>query len=163
MQNRIIKLASFFIIISLILYVFGWNFAPGSYPRAEIYEFDIPEETLIKIIEDFKRDNPELSLTKEIYIPNGGKVILKDGKRNEKEFWYSFYFYYPDKNQIIKTWTRPNTKSTTYFAFAGINNGLTLGNWRNVNESIFWWKNTPVKKEFEERILNRIKEKVNEK
>lgn len=57
------------------------------------------------------------------------KDVLKVGRfsREKFDFWYHIYFYYPDKNQIVKTWTRPKTKTSISFAFVGINQGLTLG------------------------------------
>lgn len=139
------------------IYYFGWSFAPGSYARAEIYEINLPEQELIDIIKEVKVENQELTL------PQLMKPFLKDGRlgREKFDFWYHIYFYYSDKNQIVITWTRPKTKTSTSFAFVGINQGLTLGNWKDVNESFFWWKNRPLKNEFEKRILKKIKEKIN--
>lgn len=77
---------------------------------------------------------------------------MEDIGREKFDFWYHIYFYYPDKNQIIITWTRPKTKTSTSFAFVGINQGLTLRNWKDVNESFFWWKNRPLKNEFEKEF-----------
>ena len=148
------------IIFLFIAYLGAWLIAPGSYSRAETYVFDIPEDSLLTLIYEVKRENPELDLTKKVNIPNGQSFDLKDGRRDENDYWHSVYFYYPDKNEILHTWTRPKTKNSTTFAFVGINSGLTLGNWRTINESFWWWKNTPDKKEFEERILKKIKEKT---
>jgi hypothetical protein len=93
------------------------------------------------------------------------KNILKDGRlgREKFDFWYHIYFYYPEKNQIVKTWTRAHTQTTTNFAFVALNQGLTLGNWIDVNKYFLWWKNKPIKEEFEKRILSKIEEKVNDK
>ncbi|WP_186755666.1 hypothetical protein [Echinicola salinicaeni] len=148
------------VIFLLFAYVGAWLIAPGSYARAETYEFNIPEDSLLTIIYEVKNENPELDLPRTVNIPNGQDFDLEDGRRDEKDYWYSVYFYYPDKNEILHTWTRPKTKNSTTFAFVGINSGLTLGNWRTVNESFWWWKNQPDKKEFEERILKKIKEKT---
>ena len=147
------------ILLVLFLYL-GWSLAPGSYARAEIYELDIPEKTLIKLIEDFKNDNPTLDLTERVRIPNGQEFYMEEGRQDSSDHWYSIYFYYPDKNQIVKTWTRPKTKNSTSFAFVGLNDGLTLGNWKDVNESFFWWKNTPMKDEFEKKILDGIIKRI---
>lgn len=162
-HKRIIRLVSFLILFLIVSYIGAWFFAPGSYPRAEVYEFNISENNLINIIKEFKEENPSLNLTEKVKIPNGGEFYLIDGKKNKSDYWYSFYFYYPDKNQIINTWTRSKTKNTTSFAFVSVNDGLTIGNWKEVNESFFWWKNVPIKNEFEERILKGIQEKVDGK
>ncbi|MCF8278544.1 MAG: hypothetical protein K9J17_17585 [Flavobacteriales bacterium] len=136
-------------------YYFAWSFAPGSYPRAEIYEFDIPENELIEIIEEFKEENPHLK------VPKLGQYELVDGRKEPSDHWYDIYFYDKDNNQIIHTWTRPASKTTTSFAYDAVNHGLTLGNWETVNDSFWWWKNTPLKTRFETTILKSIKEKTN--
>ncbi|MGK0448396.1 MAG: hypothetical protein ACJA2M_002186 [Polaribacter sp.] len=155
-------LVGFIIIsVSLILFYFiGWSFAPGSYPRAETYEFDLTETELISIIQEFKEENPKYKLTQEVDISEGNSFYLKEGRSDSLDHWYSIYFYYPNKNQIVKTWTRPQSKTKTTFAFVAINNSLTLGNWIDVNKSFLWWKNKPIKLEFEEKILNKIKVRV---
>ncbi len=161
-KKRKITLWILVVITSIVvIYYLGWSFAPGSYARAEIYEIEVPEETLIRIIENVKNENPLITLKEKVETSENNKFYLREGRRDENDFWYSIYFYYPEKNQIVKTWTRPKTKTTTSFAFVGINQGLILGNWKDVNESILWWKNKPIKKEFEDRILKKIKEKIN--
>ncbi|MFT7072124.1 MAG: hypothetical protein ACJAX3_001098 [Patiriisocius sp.] len=138
----------------------AWTMSPGSYGRAEVYEFEIPEENLIKIIKEFKSDNSELDISSEDKLSSGKFPILRDGKEDSSNHWYKFYFYYPDKNQIIFTWTRAKSKMTSSFGFVRVNEGLNLGNWKDVNNNFLWWKNTPMKNEFEERILKKIKEKL---
>jgi hypothetical protein len=145
------------IVIFLILaYVGAWFIAPGSYPKAETYIFNVPEDTLLTIIEQIKKENPELVFAQK---PNQ-HFYLEEGRRDTNDYWYSIYFYYPDKNEILHTWTRPKTKTSTTFAFVGIKSGLTLGNWREVNGSFWWWENKPDKEEFEKRILKKIQEKA---
>lgn len=155
-RNLVIGILAVFVILILGYFVI-WSSAPGSYARAEIYELDISENELIGLIHEFKKENPTLNLNSKVIVSNGDEVYLNDHK---KGFWHSFYFYYPDKNQIIHTWTRPNTQNKTDFAFVAVNDGLTLGNWKSANESFFWWNNIPLKKEFENRILKGIKDKV---
>lgn len=136
----------FLIFLSLIP---SCNFAPGSYPNAEVYEFNLNEDELINTIKQVKQENPEIDLTIEVRIPNGGTAHLPDER---KDHWYTFYFYYPDKNEIIKTWTRSTFEGTSQFAFVSTNQGLTLGNWKNPSSETIG--------EFEHRILAKIKEKL---
>lgn len=154
----------------IVFYYIGWSLAPGSYAKAEVYKFSIPEETLIEIIKEFKKENPSLDMTKPVRMKNGEEFYLEDGRRDSSDHWYFIYFYYPDKNQIVKTWTRhniswenPEKEKSSSFAFVSISEGLTLHNWKTVNESFFWWKNTPLKEEFEKRILSGIKKKIKDK
>ncbi|WP_430817554.1 hypothetical protein [Carboxylicivirga sp. RSCT41] len=151
------------ILVAFLFYYIGWNLAPGSYARAEIYELEISEEDLANVIVEFKNENPDLVLNNPVNIPNGPKYYLQDGRRDNTDHWYHIYFYYTDKDQIVKTWIRQKTNSTTQFAFVFLNDGLTLGKWTAVNEYFWWWKNRPIKTEFEERILKGIKKKIKER
>ena len=86
-KNKILTgllIAPIFLILFLYL---GWSLAPGSYARAEIYELDIPEKTLIKLIEDFKNDNPTLDLTERVRIPNGQEFYMEEGKQDSSDHW----------------------------------------------------------------------------
>ena len=73
------------------------------------------------------------------------------------------YFYYPEKNQIIYTWTRPTGENKTSFAFVSINEGLTLGNWKEINRDFNSEENGMEKKIFENKILNVIKKDLENK
>lgn len=155
---KILIFLTVFAIFSLIgLYYIAWLFSPGSYAKAEVYKINLPEKELIEVINRVKTENPELLLPTEM------QNVLAEGRKGSGQFdyWYHIYFYYSDKNQIINTWTRPHTKNVTSFAFVAVNDGLILGNWKNVNEYFFWWKNEPMKNEFESRILSKIKAKIN--
>ena len=43
----------------VILFFVSCNLAPGSYPYAEIYEFQVSESRLISAVEKFKNENPK--------------------------------------------------------------------------------------------------------
>ena len=125
------------------------NIAAGSYPYAEVYDVDMPESELIQKIKDFKKVNADYK------VP--GEVGLVDGRHKNKDYWYHIYFYYKDKDQIIKAWTRrPVANGKTSFAFVAINQGLTLGNWKEINDDFSREENNEQKERFEHRILNRI-------
>lgn len=152
-----------FISIGFLLYYGAWIFSPGSYSRAEIYQLEASEDSLIQIVNQIKIEYPDLCLRHSVEIPNGQAFQLKDGRKDSTDYWFHIYFYYSDKNQIVNTWIRPKTKTSVDFAFVGLNKGLTLGNWTDVNEHFWWWKNKPIKTEFENRILSKIKEKIQER
>lgn len=159
-NKKILIVIPAFATIAILFYYLVWSFAPGSYERAETYEFDIPENQLISVIQEFKDENPAFDLKQKVNVDNGYSFFMEEGRRDSSDHWFSIYFYYPHKNQIIKTWTRPSSKTKTTFAFVSVNDGLTLGNWTDVNKSFLWWENTPIKLEFEEKILNKIKAKI---
>jgi hypothetical protein len=136
------------LIYLFILFAFySCNLAPGSYPYAEVYEFDVSEGVLIKAVEEFKSDNPKYAL------PNQERFV--DGKRDEKDHWYHIWFYYPDRNKVVKSWIRGNK-----IAFIGIGDGMDLSNYKEINKDFGYSENKEEKKKFEERILNKIKEKL---
>lgn len=129
------------------------NLSPGSYPNAEIYEFRSNETVIISAVESFKNNNPDYC------VPEQTK--LKDGKSNDRnDHWYHIYFYYKDKNCIIYTWVRQISKDMTSFAFVSVNEGLNLGNWKDINKDFSHNENKLQKEMFEQRILNEIKKQI---
>lgn len=139
------------LIIGLFLYYLAWLFSPGSYAKAERYVVPVSEEVLITIINEVKAEHPEIA-------PR--TVRYSDGIHTH---WHSIYFQYEDSKQNIHTWTRSKNKTHTTFAFAGYNNENSVGGWIAANEYFWWWKNAKVKKMFETRILQKIKEKIKER
>ena len=142
---------------TLILLVFlskitACNIAPGSYANAEVYEMNVDECTLIEAIQSFKKNYPQYNVPQQ--------AQLQDGRKDSKDYWYYIYFYYPVEDQIVSAWTRPSGKGKTDFAFVGIIQGLTPGNFKAINRNFGSSENKEQKKKFEERILNIIKEKL---
>ncbi|WP_026953130.1 hypothetical protein [Algoriphagus mannitolivorans] len=153
------------IIIAIVLiglfffYKLGDMFAPGSYPYAEHYELNYPEDKVIEAINNLKASDSGL-LVPKVTIQGAGQWDLNDGKENKKDFWYKFYFYDKKKNEIMFTWTRPAGQSKTTFAFVSINKGLDLGHWEVINDDFGFFENRKIKKDFEETILKKIKENL---
>ena len=134
------------LVVGLLFYYIAWSISPGSYGKAESYELNISEETLIEIINEVKSEN-NLDTNSFAHHKNG--------------HWFSVYFEYKDKNQIIHALTRPKNKKSTTFYFSAYKNKTDSGNWIDANEYFWWWKNSKAKKEFESRILNKIEQKIN--
>ena len=133
------------LVFGFLFYYIAWSISPGSYGKAETYELNISEETLIEII-------------KQVKVEENLKTNSFTDHKNGH--WFSIYFEYKDKNQIIHALTRPKNKETTTFYFSGYKNKTDRGNWIDANEYFWWWKNSKVKKEFESRILNKIEQKI---
>lgn len=129
------------------------SFAPGSYPYAERYEINCSESDLINAVHKFKEYNPEFNVPIQ--------TQLKDGRRDGGDHWFHVYFYYVKENEIVKTWIRKTNKGTTTFAFVAINEGLTLGNWKDINKDYSSNENKLQKEKFEKLILNEIKNNCN--
>jgi hypothetical protein len=105
------------------------------------------------LINDFKVENPQYQVSVEVGLS------LRDGRDNAKfqDYWFHIYFYYPQENKIIWTWTRPAGKQQTTLAFVAIGH---VGSWKFINKDFGFFENRKQKKMFEERILNKIKEKI---
>ena len=136
------------------LYQFARMIAPGSYPFAEVYTIDAPEEKVLNAIKEFKTTHPEF-IVPNVTINKGGSFNLSESEgRKENSFWNFNYFYYKKDNQIVFTWTRRSLENNkTEFAFVGLNDGLDLGNWQNVNDDFGYLENRNVKAKFERLIL----------
>jgi len=134
------------IILFLILDSCG-SITAGSYPYAERYTIHKDEATLIKDVIDFKIENPKYTLPSE--------ARLKDGRKN-KSLWYSVYFYYPKEGEIVFACLRPKRMGVTTLYLVSINEGLRLGNWKDINKDFDLVENNRQKKKFEELILKKI-------
>lgn len=143
-----LKIGIAIIVVALLIKII-LSVAPGNYSHAERYTLNGNIDSVISIIENFKNENPEYNIPKAL--------VLEDKK---KDYWFFIYFYYQDKNQILCTWLRSDGKTKTTFAFVSVNEGLDLGNWKDVNNDFGFFENRRIKKEFEEKILDKIKENI---
>lgn len=130
-------------IILFMLAIISCDFAPGSYPYAEVYEFDVSEKSLIETVKSFKRDNPKYVLK------NQDRFV--DGFKNNSR-WYHIWFYYPERNIIVKCWIRDNK-----IGFVGIGDGMELKNYKEINKDIAIHSNIKEKQIFEKLIICKIK------
>lgn len=139
--------------IAIAVFIYGARlFSPGSYPYAEEYELSVSESELISMIDTFKEENPQYK------VP--GQVGLSDERIGFNNLLYRVNLYYPQENQILFIWTRPFGKQKTTLAFIAVNDGLTLGKWKYINKDFSSSDNREQKEKFEDRILNKIREKI---
>jgi hypothetical protein len=153
-MKKIILIVGLIIVLAFVgvLVWLGPKISAGSYAYAGKYEIDTNEASLINIIQRFKNDHPQYN------VPT--QVGVFDGRTDSSDHWYHIYFYYPQENKIIYSWLRSNGKNETTFALVAVNDGLTLGNWKDFNKDFSRQENKENKKKFEERILNVIKREV---
>ncbi|WP_158800265.1 hypothetical protein [Pedobacter sp. L105] len=140
----------FIVILGIGFYNLAKLYSPGSYPYAEEYNVNVNEAKLINSINKFKKTNPKY------IVP--GRLNLKEGRNQVNEHWYSVYFYYPESDEIIYAWTRPNGPESTTLGFVSINHGNHLGNWKDINKDFKSSQNLMQKEKFVNLILNPIKE-----
>lgn len=132
--------------ILVLLILSSCSFAPGSYPYAERYEVDVEYSVFIERINSFKKANPEYK------TPDN--LGLLDGKLKH---WYKVYFFLAEENEILYTWVQKTTDGKTTFAFVSINEGLELGNWKDINHDYSDLENDKHKEKFEKLILEKLK------
>ncbi|KLT70511.1 hypothetical protein [Flavobacterium sp. ABG] len=144
--------------ITLLFYL-GNKFAPGSYPYAEKYELQYKFDTVKSAILRFKEKNKDYIVPK-VSIENQGSWDLKDESKSETSNWYRFYFYYKKENKVIYTLISSTGENSTEFSFISINNGLNIGNWKDINNDLDFFENKKEKKLFEDRILIGIKKEL---
>lgn len=150
MKNKSFKFLFYYFFSISIFFISCSNFAAGSYPYAEEYIINADNNDLISAIDFFKKNNPQ-------YIVPSDVGVL-DGKKEHGDYWYNIYFFYPEENQIVFTWVRAEEKNQSTFALVSINNGQTLGNWKDINKDFSRAENIKQKKNFEDRILKKVKE-----
>lgn len=135
----------------------GKRFAPGSYPYSEKYELNYPYSVVKNTIIRFKKKN-KIYLVPKVTINNQGSWNLTDGPKGNH--WYRFYFYIKDENKILFTLIRELDDNKTEFSFVSINDGLNIGNWKNINDDLGFFENSKEKKNFKKNILTRIEKEL---
>lgn len=153
MNNSFIKK---FFLLTIIIKIIACNFNSGSYPYAEQYELDLSYEKAKMAILNFKKKHPEYIVPK-VNINGKGLWNLKDVQTQEQSKWYKCYFYYKDENKIVLTLLRYAGKNKTNIALVSINNGLKIGNWKEINKDFSSLENSEEKRKFEIRILKQLK------
>jgi uncharacterized membrane protein len=160
-KNKII-IGILLIILSIFLvYKFGEAFAPGSYPHAEVYKINASEENVINAIKQFKTSHSEFIVPNMTIHKSGSFNLAESEGRKENSYWYLNYFYDKEENQILLIWTRPAENNKTDLALVSINQGLDLGNWKEVNKDFGDPENERIKTKFERSILLPIKHLLN--
>lgn len=140
------------IYLAIVVCCTSCAFAPGSYPYAELYEFQLSEDSLIKVVERFKIQNPEYN------IPNQERFV--DGRKNEAKQWYHVWFYYPQDKKVVKCWIQATNNGYASIGFVGIGDGLSLDNYKELNKDFSDEENNLQKEKFERLILNKIKKSM---
>lgn len=126
----------------------------GSYAYSESYELPYSETNVIKAIEKFKERNPKHKVP-EVSISKKNSFLLEDSK-SENGLWFIAYLYDSNENRILNIAIRGNETNTT-LEFASVNQGLQIGNWKEINRDFSYDENQELKNRFEQTYLNPIK------
>jgi hypothetical protein len=164
MKKYLIPIATVILVVSAIL-IFSNTaryelakrmsmISAGSYAFSESYELPYSEANVIKAIEKFKEKNPKYKVP-EVSISSNNSFTLEDS-RSENGLWFIAYLYDSKENKILNIAIRGNENNST-LEFASINNGLIIGNWKDINRDFSYDENQQLKNRFEESYLNPIK------
>lgn len=133
----------------------------GSYPCVETWSLPINETNLIEIINEIKKEHPELEPPNVSY-PTSGR----------HSYWYDILFYYPDTKKDVQTWIRPNDDTAyTTIAFVAIATHIdsltpikeiTMDR-QEINRDFGYFANKKEISKFKSRILGLIEMKINDK
>lgn len=156
----LVAVGFFFLWTSYLWKIFSSSIA-GSYTHVQTWTFKVRESELIKIIQEIKKEHPELEPPNVTY-PTSGRY----------KYWYEFTFYYGDTKESVYTWTRPEIdSSSTTFAFVAVAphidattkpEDIKLGR-REINHDFGYWENRKEIKKFENTIVKLIEQKINKK
>jgi hypothetical protein len=122
----------------------GYLIAPGNYPASENYIINTSQINFLSKIDSFKSRNTRYN------VPS--LVNVYDSIRHS----YNIYFYNYSKNQIIHIEDQRESKDKSVVHFIGINEGLTLGNWKMVNKDLTRDESEVIFKDFERNILSQL-------
>ncbi|MGZ3884330.1 MAG: hypothetical protein ACXVP0_06600 [Bacteroidia bacterium] len=129
----------------------------GSDPCAECRELIISEAKLIKVIDQVKKEHPELNPPYERY-----------STPEKRSYWYDFTFYYADTNEDVQTWIRGDSFVTTMALVAIYPHVDSLtpiqdvhyGNRKEINRDYNYFQNKKQISKFENKILKLIRQKI---
>ena len=125
----------------------GLNLNPGSYANTEKYTFNVPEEDLIKNIDEFRNANPSLKVP-EAYAK-------REGKKGNNDHWHHFYLFYTEEQEILNCWVRAKSLTTTEVALVSIMD--RYGKWKLLDRDFNPAEKKVQEKKFEERFIKRLK------
>ncbi|WP_278380519.1 hypothetical protein [Chryseobacterium arthrosphaerae] len=128
------------------------NFSSGSYPYAETFEIKLPKDRVIYKIDSIK-------INKGLIVPSfkwaGKETLLRD--KNLKNGYFVFYIFLKERNQIMYCYAKDDGTDKTVIGLISIQNGLSLGNWQDVNRDLSEDENEDIKIIFREKIVSKIR------
>lgn len=149
------KYKKYFILILLIILHSCKDvnkFSAGSYPYAEVFEIPFPKESVIHKIDSVK-------INEKLQVPPfewaGKETLLKD--KTLKNGYFVFYIFLEKRKQIIYSYVKETASNKTKIGLISVQNGLTLGNWKEVNKDLSEEENEQLKDLFKEKIISKIR------
>jgi len=150
MKNKSIITIVFIIICFGVLAFFGGMLGAGPNGYAQQYEFDVNKNVLINSIERLKSENAAFSPPQN-YTDKDSLDSLTGH--------FNVNFFYRDKNTIVYFFINDKQGNTnkSFVNLVSVNEGFHQENYKLINRDFDRKENLKVKKDFEERILTKLK------
>ena len=138
------------VIVFFLILIYSGFLSAGSYPYSQTYKFYVSKDSLISAMRKFKEDNSTYKPPKEVGLIDG---LDKNGN------FFNSWVYYPKQNKIVFYVILSNYDNikSSYIWLISINDGLTLGHWRTINDDIGRSENLKQKELFRKQILDKLK------
>jgi hypothetical protein len=129
-------------------------FSAGSYPYAERYLFDCNLEFIIKEIVALKQKDSTL-IPPKVYIESVSNSFYLSDTFNQSSY-YTVYIYSKKENKIFYIALNKEDNNRTELLFEGVNKGLELGKWKQINKDLSDMENNHEKEMLNEILLKKI-------
>jgi hypothetical protein len=139
------------IIFSLLSFIglayLAGSISSGSFNYSQDYQFKISKAQLIEVVEKYKSENKRYN--PPLYYNT--RDSLDNYTSN-----FKVYVFYPDENSIVCFVIHSDEAETSSIYLVSVNEGLTSPYYKRVNKDFDREDNLRIKKEFEERVLNKL-------
>lgn len=143
------KISMFLSFIVFLIYFESCDFAPGSYPYAQIYvSKNIDVSTIAQNAINFKNKNQEIGS-----IDSLGFV---DGYHNNNKLWYYLYFNIKKEDLTFYCYLQNRGLHENIIGLVAVKSKKTQGDWKDINSDLDSQENEVYKTEFENLILKNI-------
>jgi hypothetical protein len=145
-QKIILGIIILYVCVFIASFILAWN---GNSGFEEQYKFNVQKKVLIKAVEDFKIKNKEF-----IPISKYGATDYLDTMSTH----FVAYIYYPNEDEIVCFYvaSNPDYPYESYIDLLSVNNGLKEPQYKAVNKDFDRTENLKIKKDFQERFLNKL-------
>jgi len=150
MKSKLFFPVIFIVICFLALAFWGGMLGAGPYGYAQQYEFNVNKNQLIKSIERLKSEN---------IVSNPPQDYAEYDSLDTLTLHFNVKVYYPDENTIVYFFIndKPDNTGKSFINLVSVNEGLHQENYKLVNKDLDRSENLKIKKEFENRILNKLR------
>ena len=135
----------YIVIFLAMIFLIAKAFSPGSYNGVLRFKVEVSEREVVEKIDSIKKVNKS-----DIYLRKMGYV---DGRKDNTDYWYHFYVYYPDTDEIINCWVRGDYDGGSTIAVVSINSN---DKWKRLDKDFNNKEKNSVKKRFLKEYINLI-------